>query len=698
MRRRRRIGFRPSHRDERSNEAATLQLLPSAWFRNTWSWDNSPVRPGITKSAHGFAVHHLRYENRWVAFEGSPRLLFTENETNVQRLYGTPNRTPFVKDSFHRFVVNGEQDCVHPDAGTKAAAQYILNLGPGEKRVIRFAFLDTNESLPKNFEEVMNKRADEAEEFMNHLTPGLPEDVLLVQKQALAGLIWSKQFYHYDVSRWLKGDPAQPPPPATRNRNEGWKHFHAGEVLSMPDVWEYPWFAAWDLAFHTIPLALVDPKFAKCQLLTLLREWFQHPNGQIPAYEWSFSDVNPPVHAWAAWRVYLIERRQTGRGDLDFLKRVFHKLLLYFTWWVNRKDEMGNNVFEGGFLGLDNIGVFDRNNPLPDGSYAEQSDGTAWMGMFCLNMLEIALELARTEPAYEDVATKFFEHFLYIAAAMNIRASDGTEMWDEEDGFYYDVLRHPDGWCERMKVRSSVGLIPLFAITTFEPEQIERFPAFRDRMKWFIENRQDLSGGASTMQVPGVGERLLLALVTPERLMARLLDPEEFLSPYGIRSVSRYHLDHPYHLEVSNHEYQLNYQPGESTTGAFGGNSNWRGPVWFPINYLLIESLQKFGYYFGSSEQFPLPTSGGPLKALDAIAADLEMRLLALYMPDKDGDRPCFDHSDLNRDEKGNPLLLFHEYYHGETGRGLGASHQTGWTGVIAKIVQQLYVTTPDTR
>jgi hypothetical protein len=469
----------------------------------------------------------------------------------------------------------------------------------------------------------------------------------------------------------------------------------------MPDTWEYPWFAAWDLAFHTIPFALIDPAFAKKQLITLLREWYLHPNGQIPAYEWSFSDVNPPVHAWAAWRIYLIERRQTGKGDLAFLERVFHKLLLNFTWWVNRKDETGNNVFEGGFLGLDNIGVFDRNHPLPDGSFAEQSDGTAWMGMYCLNMLEIALELAMNDAAYEDVASKFFEHFLYISAAMNRRAQDGAEMWDEEDGFYYDVLRHPDGRFERMKVRSGVGLIPLFAVTTFEPEQIERFPGFRDRMEWFLKNRQQLATGASSMQIPGQGERLLLSIVTKDRLqriLSRVLDPNEFLSPHGVRGVSRQYLDNPYALEVADRKYVLSYQPGESTTGDFGGNSNWRGPIWFPINYLLVESLQKYDFYYGSTFKIPVPETEGQEKNLGEVAADLEMRLLSLFLPAADGKIPHYGGAETPLQPNGQPMLWFNEYFHGDNGRGCGADHQTGWTAVIAKIIQQLFVTTPDLR
>jgi hypothetical protein len=676
-------------------DRATLHVLPTLWFRNTWSWVADPVRPGIKTHPEGFVANHPNYNNLWLVLDREVEKLFTENETNQEKLYGVKSPLRYVKDSFHRYIINGEQDVIHPEIGTKAAAHYVLDLAAGESQTIKLALLDYQRPLPVDFDEIFVKRIEEATEFYNDLAPDLPADVRQVQRAAFAGLIWSKQFYRFDVDRWLKGDKAEPKPPATRTRNSEWKHFNSAAIISMPDKWEYPWFAAWDLAFHTIAFALIDPEFAKRQLGLLAQEWFMHPNGQLPAYEWNFSDVNPPVHAWAAWRVYLIERRQTGKGDTAFLKKIFHKLLLNFTWWVNRKDKFGNNVFEGGFLGLDNIGVFDRNTALPDGSFAEQSDGTAWMGMFCLNMLEIALELARTDTVYEEMATKFFEHFLYIAAAINAQ-DDGAKMWDDEDGFYYDVLRHPDGRSEQMKIRSAVGLIPLFAVTTFEPEQIEMFPEFRRRMEWFLTNRTDLRVGAATMQVPGKSERLLLSLVSSSRLqriMGYVVNPEEFLSPYGIRSVSRVHKDHPFILDAGGVRYMLDYEPGVSTNGAFGGNSNWRGPIWMPLNYLIVESLQKFDYYFG--ESFKTSVAGAEPVTLKVVAADLETRLLNLFLPDENGKRPIFNHSELENTHSGEPLLLFHEYFHGDTGQGLGASHQTGWTGVIAKIIQQLYVTTP---
>ena len=465
----------------------------------------------------------------------------------------------------------------------------------------------------------------------------------------------------------------------------------------MPDTWEYPWFASWDLAFHTIPFALIDPKFAKSQLLLLLREWFQHPNGQIPAYEWAFSDVNPPVHAWAAWRVYSIERRQTGVGDIQFLKRVFHKLLLNFTWWVNRKDEFGNNVFEGGFLGLDNVGVFDRNRTLPDGYSLEQSDGTSWMAMFCLNMLEISLELADHDSAYEDVASKFFEHFMYISSAMNVRGNDGVELWDEQDGLFYDVLRHRNGDCERLKVRSVVGLISLFAVTVLEPSVVEKFPGFRKRMQWFLENRPDLTSNVASMQAPGQSERLLLSVVTRDRLervLEKFLHPDEFLSDHGLRSVSKHHQANPYSITLGGEVFTIDYEPGESTNGQFGGNSNWRGPIWFPLNYLMIEALQKYDYYYGSQLTSNMPSPEGPPVSLGVVAADLERRLLSIFLPDEAGNRPFNGGIEkFNHDPYWKDLISFNEYFHGDTGRGLGATHQTGWTGVIAKIIQQLYIT-----
>jgi len=522
----------------------------------------------------------------------------------------------------------------------------------------------------------------------------LSDDAKSVMRQAFAGLLWSKQFYHYDVRRWIEGDPACPPPPPERlrGRNREWLHLYNEDVVSMPDKWEYPWYAAWDLAFHMIPLALIDPDFAKAQLILFLREWYMHPNGQIPAYEWAFGDVNPPVHAWAALRVYRIERRLRGRGDRAFLEKVFHKLLLNFTWWVNRKDAEGKNVFQGGFLGLDNIGVFDRSAPLPTGGHIEQSDGTSWMGMYCLNMLAIALELAKQDPAYEDVASKFFEHFVYIAHAMHDLGGAGNNLWDEEDGFYYDIL-HTNGAARSLRVRSMVGLIPLFAVETLEPEVVEKLHGFKRRMQWFIDNHPEFREHVQMVAKPGVGLRRLLSIVSREqlpRVLRYMLDEAEFLSPHGIRAVSRYHQEHPYVLRLGGMEHRVDYEPAESTGGLFGGNSNWRGPVWFPVNYLLIESLQKFHYFYGDSLKIECPTGAGAKLTLWQVAAELSRRLTRIFLRGKDGRRPVFGHTEkFQRDPHWRDVVLFYEYFHGDDGAGIGASHQTGWTGLVAKLLQQ---------
>ena len=680
----------------RGPEAAPIWVLPHVWFRNAWSWKVGVPRPSL--HLHEGAVHvaHPRYGPMRFLAEGADEWLFTENETNVARLFGGSNPQPFVKDAFHRHVVGGERGVVNPqERGTKAAAAFQALVPAGGSATFRYSLLD---GPAPDVDETIQERRREADEFYRALAPDLPPEVALVQRQALAGLLWSKQFYHYDVRTWLEGDPAQPAPPKGRDRNASWTNVHCAEVLSIPDKWEYPWFAAWDLAFHTIPLALVDPGFAKGQLILLMREWYQHPSGQIPAYEWSFSDVNPPVHAWAALRVYEIE----GHRDVGFLKKAFHKLLLNFTWWVNRKDAQGNNVFEGGFLGLDNIGVFDRNRRLAEGYVLEESDATSWMAMFCLNMMDIALELARHDGAYEDVASKFFEHFMHVATALNNRGADGVDLWDEEDGLYYDSLLHPDGTSERNRVHSFVGLIPLFAVTTLEPELLDRFKGFGARMRWFLDHRPDLTQNVASMEEAGAGRRLLLSAVGRERLgriLRRALDPSEFLSDHGVRSVSRYHAAHPFRLDLDGETHSIDYEPGESTSGSFGGNSNWRGPVWFPVNYLLIESLQRFDYYFGGDLTVPDPEPSGPGMTLGNAASDLEARLLGLFLPGPDGRRPCNGGDDrLDFDPHWKGLVWFSEYFHGETGKGLGASHQTGWTGLVAKLVQQLYVTAPGMR
>jgi len=693
------------HATNRGPEAADLHVLPTLWFRNTWSWAPACPRPSLRagNAGAGWAVIEADHESlgpRWFYAEGEPDLLFTENETNAERLWGVPNRTSYVKDGINTWLVEGRKDAVNPArVGTKVAAHYRLTLDPGRTATLRLRLV--NSPLPagpfgRAFDVSFRRRQTEADEFYAEVIPAtLSEDARGVMRQALAGLLWSKQFYHYDVRRWLEGDAVGPPPPAERRhgRNREWQHLFNADVVSMPDKWEYPWYAAWDLAFHVIPLALVDPDFAKSQLVLFLREWYMHPNGQIPAYEWALGDVNPPVHAWAALRIYRIERRLRGRGDRAFLEKVFHKLLLNFTWWVNRKDAEGKNVFQGGFLGLDNIGVFDRSAPLPGGGHLEQSDGTSWMAMYSLNMLAIALELARENPAYEDVASKFFEHFVYIAHAVHDLGGEGINLWDERDGFFYDVL-HSDGRrpC-RLRIRSMVGLIPLFAVETLEPEIVDRLHGFRRRMQWFIENNPDFREHVVEQDKPGGGVRRLLSLVTREqlpRVLGYLLDEREFLSPYGIRALSRVHADRPYVARIDGIEHRVDYEPAESSSGLFGGNSNWRGPIWFPVNYLLIESLQKFHYFYRDSVTAAFPTGSDRRLNLWDVAGELSRRLARIFLRGPDGRRPVHGgHAKFQGDPHWRDLVLFYEYVHGDDGAGIGASHQTGWTALVAKLLQQ---------
>ena len=683
----------------RGPEAAEIHVLPTVWFRNTWLWDGGP-RPRLRAvSPCEIELSEPQYGTRRLLTDGAGELLFTDNETNNRRLYGVES-PGFVKDAINDYVVHGDAGAINPArTGTKAASYNRLTIGAGETAVMRLRLTDAvslDDPLGAPFDSIFAQRLGEADEFYAKVTPpGLSDDARDVMRQSFAGLLWSKQFYHYIVRDWLAGDPGQPAPPASRllGRNHEWPHLYNSDVLSMPDKWEYPWFAAWDLAFHTIPLSVVDPDFAKDQLTLLLREWYMHPNGQLPAYEWAFGDVNPPVHAWAAWRVYKIEKKRCGKGDREFLERVFHKLLLNFTWWVNRKDTEGRNVFQGGFLGLDNIGVFDRSKPLPTGGYLEQADGTGWMAMYSLNLLAIAMELAREDPAYEDVASKFWEHFLYIANAMTHLGSDGVEMWNEEDGFFYDVLFTPDGHFP-LKIRSMVGLIPLFAVETLEPSLVARLPGFKRRLEWFIENRKDLAANVASMNKPGKGERRLLSIVNStqlRRVLRFLLDENEFLSPYGIRALSRCHKDHPYVLTACGAEYRVDYEPGASTTGLFGGNSNWRGPVWFPVNFLLIESLQKFHHYLGDGFLVECPTGSGTYMTLWDVAAEISRRLMRLFLRDESGRRPAHGASAplYQTDPHWRDLVLFYEYFNGDNGAGVGANHQTGWTALIGKLLQQ---------
>jgi hypothetical protein len=690
----------------RGPDTAPLHLLPTLWFRNTWSWgygagpmDDVPekpslrqVCPGVAAAQHPVLGHYTLYA------EGEPPLLFAENETNFARLHGDANRTPYVKDAFHRYLIAGEEGAVNAaQEGTKVAAHYSLMVPTGEERAVTLRLSATAHEEPfAAFDELFAQREHEADAFYAALQPPeLSAEERSVQRQALAGMLWTKQLYYYDVEQWLDGDPGQPPPPAgrRRGRNRDWTHLNNFDIISMPDKWEYPWYAAWDLAFHCLPLVRVDPDFAKEQLLLMTREWYMHPNGQLPAYEWALGDVNPPVHAWAAWRVYKIDGKQSGAHDRAFLERIFQKLLLNFTWWVNRKDVDGRNVFQGGFLGLDNISLFDRSAALPTGGHLDQSDGTAWMGFFSLEMLKMALELAAEEPGYQDMATKFFEHFLAIARAMTERTAEGIDLWDEEDGFFYDALHLPDGTTHLLKVRSMVGLIPLLAVETLEPALLEQLPDFGRRLRWFTRHKAHLAGNLASMEVPGMGNRRLLSIVTRERLvpvLRYLLDEDEFLSPYGIRSLSKVHQDHPYHLNVNGQTFHIAYEPAESSSGLFGGNSNWRGPVWFPLNYLLIEALQRFHHYYGDDLKVECPTGSGNYLALDQVSRELSRRLIRLFLRDGSGRRPVYGGQQrFQEDPAWGDNILFYEYFHGDNGAGLGASHQTGWTGLVARLIQQ---------
>ncbi len=698
----------------RGPESATLHILPTLWFRNTWSWGYNDPHPRLFRSDQTksscmtiVAEHPLvgNYSLLCGGNDNGPDLLFTENESNFASLYPPNGRnfTPFVKDGINEYVVRANSEAVNPAGqGTKAAAYYSVTIGPEETKSIRLRLMTDvrRDALEASFDDILELRRSECDEFFETVAPaGISQDAKNIQRRAVAGLLWSKQYYHYNVNHWLTGDPAQPAPPEERwkGRNHNWKHLNNSEVISMPDKWEYPWYAAWDLAFHCVALALVDSDFAKDQMIMLLREWFMHPSGQLPAYEWEFGDVNPPVHAWASLRIYQIERRLRGTGDCSFLERVFHKLLINFTWWVNRKDAEGRNVFQGGFLGLDNIGIFDRSAPIPGGGHIDQSDGTSWMAMYCLNMLAIALELARQDSDYEDVAVKFLEHFFYIAHAMNdrpaVRGDDGVDLWDEEDGFYYDVLHTGDGGHFFLRVRSLVGLIPLFAVETLDGALLDRLPEFRKRLGWFLRNRPDLCSSAASVSDPGSGGRRLFSVVNDERLrlvLKRALDESEFLSPFGIRSLSRIHRENPYNLQLDGGSYEVGYEPAESTTGMFGGNSNWRGPIWFPLNYLLIESLQKHDYYYGSEFKVEHPAGSGNMLTLWEVSQDLSRRLIRLFLRDRQGRRPVFGTQELfQTDPHWRDNIPFHEYFHGDNGTGLGASHQTGWTALVAKLIQQ---------
>jgi hypothetical protein len=684
----------------RGSEAAALTVLPALWFRNTWSWGydagpmgDVPRKPGMRLlGENAIVAEHPALETYTLYTHEAADLLFTENETNTARLYGQPNPTPYVKDAFHAFVIGQDQAAVNPaKTGTKAGVFYPRQLGAGETcEIVLRLTAGAHEEPFADFAALFERRAAEADAFYQPLhPPHLDADARVVQRQAFAGMLWSKQLYYYDVEQWLRGDPAAAPPRQRQSgRNHEWEHLNNFDIISMPDKWEYPWYAGWDLAFHCIPLAALDPDFAKEQLLLLTREWYMHPNGQLPAYEWAFGDVNPPVHAWAAWQVYEAD----GKQDSVFLRRVFNKMLLNFTWWVNRKDAEGRNIFQGGFLGLDNISLFDRSRTLPVGGTIDQSDGTAWMGFYCLVMMNIALELAKDDPAYEDMAVKFYEHFLWIARAVGGESRGGVGLWDEADGFYYDVLRLPDGTSLPLRVRSLVGLMPLIAVETVGHETLDRFPGFAGSIAWLCAQRPYLANNLASVEVPGYGSAHLFAMLRREqlqRVLRRLLDEDEFLSPFGIRSLSKVH-QAPYVLDIGGQRFTIEYLPAESRSGLFGGNSNWRGPIWFPINYLLIEALRRYHRYYGDDFLVECPSGSGVMMTLAQVADDLSMRLSRIFLRDSAGRRPVFGGSErFQKDADWRDNLLFYEYFHGDNGAGLGASHQTGWTGLVALLLNR---------
>ena len=686
----------------RGPEPATLDVLPQLHFRNTWSWTDDAERPRMNAGSEPgrIVIEHPVLGTLHAAIDGEGTLLWCENETNVERLDGADRDGRVFKDGINDLVVDGRSDAVRPcGPGTKVASRHRVTVPAGGSAVVRVRLSRERHDDPfADFESVLDARRADADAFYAEHQSGIEDaDLRLVQRQAWAGMIWCKQYYGYDVARWLKGDPAQPPPPPgrTMGRNCHWRHLDNGDVISMPDNWEYPWYALWDLAFHAVVFASIDPEYAKQQLTLVTRDRFMHPNGALPAYEWAFDDVNPPVHAWAAWRVYKIDAARSGTPDTEFLERVFHRLMMNFTWWVNRKDESGRNIFEGGFLGLDNIGVFDRSSKLPGGGTLEQADGTSWMAMFALSMMRIAIELGTTRPVYQDLATKFLEHFLRIASAMTDQGGTGRGLWDETDEFYYDRLQLPDGSQIPMKIQSIVGLIPLFAVEVLEPETLEKVPAFAERLEWYFEKRPDLVSLVSRWNEPGRGERRLLSLLRGHRmkcLFRRMLDEDCFLSDHGVRSVSRVHAKEPYELELEGRSYRVDYEPGESRSGLFGGNSNWRGPIWFPINFLIIEAMQRFHHYYGDDFTIECPVGSGRMVTIEAAADEIAERLTRLFRADGSGRRPVHgEYEKLQTDPHFRNLVLFHEYFHGDTGRGCGASHQTGWTGLIAKVIERHY-------
>lgn len=680
----------------RSAKSAPLCLIPTLWFRNTWSWGykedeirNIYKKPAIIQSApNTFSTSHSRMESYFLYADNPIESLFTENETN---------QTTYTKDAFHRYLISNEPSAINPErVGTKAGWLYRLDIPAHSQKSITLRLTDKAMNEPfEKFDEVFALRKEEADEFYQAIQPATSSDEeRRVQRQAFAGLLWSKQFYNFDVEMWLKGDPANPASKMRQHvRNQGWQHLNNFDIISMPDKWEYPWYASWDLAFHCLSLVLIDSDFAKRQLTLMTREWYMHPNGQLPAYEWNFDDVNPPVHAWAALRVYQIDAKQTGKKDRDFLKSIFTKLLLNFTWWVNRKDKAGNNIFQGGFLGLDNISFFDRSKTLPTGGYIDQADGTAWMGFYCVEMMKIALELSLDEPIYQDIATKFYEHFQAISSAIINLGGEGHSLWDEEDGFFYDMLHLASGEVKPLKVRSLVGLLPLLAVEVLDADLFAKVPVFERRMNWFTERHPTESTGMACVFEQGVHKRRQIALIPTDRLervFKYLFDEKEFLSDYGIRSLSKIYQDNPYKLQCPETNYSISYQPAESQSGLFGGNSNWRGPIWFPINILIIEALLRYHHYYGKEYKVEFPTGSGKKMHLKEIAGEISRRLISIFLSDKNGKRPVFGGcKKFQEDPHWKDYLLFYEYFHGDNGAGCGASHQTGWTALVAKLIQQ---------
>ena len=680
----------------RGNEEASLHILPTLWFRNTWAWGHDSYMPELNASEKNkIIIDHVDLPNYVLHVKEQAKFLFCDNETNIQKLYDVANTSPYCKDGINDFLIHKNEHAINSDGfGTKVSVDYDITI-PAQSSYTVCLRLENNQNTTPfaDFDTIFNQRLAEADEFYAELQQSIKtEDEKLVQRQAFGGMLWSKQFFYFDVDQWINGDPAQPKPPANRRRgrNSDWKHLNNADIISMPDKWEYPWYAAWDLAFHCIPLALVDSDFAKQQLLLITKEWYMHPNGQFPAYEWAFGDVNPPVHAWSAWEVYKTDQlNNNGKPDLDFLESIFHKLIINFTWWVNRKDAQGNNIFEGGFLGLDNISVFDRSAPLPTGGHIEQSDGTSWMAMYALNLMRISLELAKYRKIYSDMSTKFFEHFLYIASAMSSMCDSG--LWDEEDQFFYDQVKLPDGRVIALKVRSMVGLIPLFAVEILDDELLKEQPEFRERLNWFLSNYPRMASLVSRWGEKGMGDKHLLSLLRGHRMkkiLLRMLDETEFLSDYGIRALSKFHDKNPYNFYIDGQTFSVQYSPGESTTSLFGGNSNWRGPIWMPVNYMIVESLRSFYQYYGPDFKVESPVGSGKFMNLNEVADEISNRLANLFLRDKDGRRPFLgDNHTLQNDPHFNNYIHFFEYFHGDTGRGVGASHQTGWTGLVAALI-----------